>query len=99
MLNIKKTMGGGTTTFFLEGRLDTVTAPEFEKEVKASFDEAESLVLDFEKLDYISSAGLRVLLSVHKALNGKGGLKLINVNEIVGEVFDVTGFADILTIE
>ena len=92
-------MGGGTTTFFLEGRLDTVTAPEFEKEVKASFDEAESLVLDFEKLDYISSAGLRVLLMAHKTMAKKDGMKVIHVNETIKEIFEVTGFADILTIE
>ena len=83
----------------LEGRLDTMTAPELEAELRDSLNGVESLKLDFEKLDYISSAGLRVLLSAHKIMSGKGGMKITNVNEIVREVFEVTGFADILTIE
>ncbi len=98
-MTISKTLNGNALTLALEGRLDTVTSPELEKELKASMGGAESLVLDFAKLDYISSAGLRVLLSAHKAMSGKGGMKVINVNEVVQEVFDVTGFADILTIE
>ena len=98
-MTITKTQNGSALTLALEGRLDTVTSPELEKELKASMGGAESLVLDFSKLDYISSAGLRVLLSAHKAMSGKGGMKVINVNEVVQEVFDVTGFADILTIE
>ena len=76
-----------------------MTAPELEAELNKSLEGAESLTLDFSKLDYISSAGLRVLLSAHKAMSGKGGMKVTNVNEIVQEVFEVTGFADILTIE
>ena len=83
----------------LEGRLDTMTAPELEAELKNDMGGAESLTLDFSKLDYISSAGLRVLLSAHKAMSSKGGMKVKNVNEIVQEVLDVTGFSDILTIE
>ena len=83
----------------LDGRLDTMTAPELEAELKDSLSAADSLVLDFSGLDYISSAGLRVLLSAHKIMATKGGLKITHVNEIVREVFDVTGFADILTIE
>ena len=98
-MNITKTMNEKTLTLALEGRLDTVTSPELEAELKASMDGADSLILDFGKLDYISSAGLRVLLSAHKAMSAKGGMKVKNVNEIVREVFDVTGFADILTIE
>ena len=82
----------------LEGRLDTMTAPELEAELNGSMEGAESLVLDFSKLDYISSAGLRVLLAAHKAMNAKGGMKVTHVNEIVREVFEVTGFSDILTI-
>ena len=70
-----------------------------EAELNQSLGSAESLTLDFSKLEYISSAGLRVLLSAHKAMSGKGGMKLRNVNEIVQEVFEVTGFADILDIE
>lgn len=97
-MTIQKTKNGNELTLALEGRLDTVTAPELEAELKASLDGAESLVLDFSKLDYISSAGLRVLLSAHKVMAGKGGMKVTHVNEIVAEVFEVTGFADILNI-
>ena len=98
-MTINRNLNGSTLTIALEGRLDTTTAPELEKEVKTSMDDAEELVLDFAGLDYISSAGLRVLLSAHKAMSGKGGMTVRNANEIVQEVFDVTGFADILTIE
>ena len=98
-MNITKKQNGNTLEIALEGRLDTMTAPELELELKKSLDGIESLTLDFSKLEYISSAGLRVLLSTHKAMSGKGGMKVTNVNEIVREVFDVTGFADILTIE
>ena len=98
-MTMNKTMNGTELVIELEGRLDTVTAPELEAELGKSLDGAESLVLDFSKLEYISSAGLRVLLSAHKAMSAKGGMKVTNVNEIVQEVFEVTGFADILTIE
>ena len=98
-MKITKNMNGTTLEIALEGRLDTTTAPELEQELKASMDAANALTLDFGKLDYISSAGLRVLLSAHKAMSKKGGMKVTHVNEIVSEVFDVTGFADILNIE
>lgn len=98
-MTINKKMNGKELTIALEGRLDTTTAPELEAELKASMDGANTLTLDFSGLDYISSAGLRVLLAAHKAMSRKGGMKVIHVNEIVSEVFDVTGFADILTIE
>ena len=98
-MKINKTMNGTELVIALEGRLDTTTAPKLEAELKDSMAGANALTLDFGKLDYISSAGLRVLLSAHKAMSGKGGMKVTNVNEIVNEVFDVTGFADILTIE
>ena len=98
-MTITKKQNGTALEIALEGRLDTVTAPELESELKTSLDGAESLVFDFSKLDYISSAGLRVLLSAHKAMAGKGGMKVTHVNEIVQEVFEVTGFSDILTIE
>ena len=98
-MNITRKTEGSTLIIALEGRLDTMTAPELEAELKASMDSADKLVLDFTALDYISSAGLRVLLSAHKAMSAKGGMKVIHVNEIVREVFDVTGFCDILTIE
>lgn len=98
-MTINKKQNGGALEIALEGRLDTMTAPELEAELNSSLKSADSLVLDFSKLNYISSAGLRVLLSAHKTMSGKGGMKVKNVNEIVQEVFDVTGFADILDIE
>ena len=98
MLNIQKTMENGNLTCALKGRLDTTTAPELEKELK-DLSNVNSLTLDFGALDYISSAGLRVLLAAHKVMAGKGGMKVTHVNELVNEVFEVTGFADILTIE
>ena len=97
-MTITKNMNGTALEIALEGRLDTMTSPDLEAELKESMDGAESLTMDFGKLDYISSAGLRVLLSAHKAMSAKGGLKIINVNEVVREVFDVTGFSDILNI-
>ena len=98
-MNIIKKQNGPALEIALEGRLDTVTSPTLEAELKTALADAESLTFDFAGLDYISSAGLRVLLSAHKTMSGKGGMKIKNVNEIVGEVFEVTGFADILTIE
>ena len=98
-MTIEKKTNGSALEIALEGRLDTMTAPELEKELNGTLGSADSLVLDFSKLDYISSAGLRVLLSAHKVMGAKGGMKVKNVNEIVQEVFEVTGFADILNIE
>jgi len=98
-MTITKNQNGSELTIALEGRLDTTTAPDLEKELKESLIGITELTLDFSKLDYISSAGLRVLLSAHKAMQEKGRMKVTNVNEIVGEVFEVTGFSDILTIE
>ncbi len=97
-MTIEKTLNGKDLTIALTGRLDTMTAPELETELNQSLSEADTLTMDFSKLEYISSAGLRVLLSAHKAMAGKGGMKVTHVNEIVQEVFDVTGFADILSI-
>ena len=97
-MTITKNTNGTALEIALEGRLDTMTSPDLEAELKESMNDAESLTMDFGKLDYISSAGLRVLLSAHKAMSAKGGLKIINVNEVVREVFDVTGFSDILNI-
>lgn len=99
MLNINKTIKDATLYYALEGRLDTITSPELEEELKASLEDAQALVLDFEKLEYISSAGLRVLLSAQKTMAKRGEMKLTHVNETVMEIFEVTGFADILTIE
>jgi len=98
-MTIEKKLNGNELTVALSGRLDTTTAPELEAELKTALDSAESLIFDFEKLEYISSAGLRVLLSTQKIMARKSGMKIIHVNEIVQEVFEVTGFSDILTIE
>ena len=97
-MTIEKKTNGTALEIALEGRLDTMTAPELEAELNGSLSGADSLTLDFSKLEYISSAGLRVLLSAHKVMSAKGGMKITHVNEIVQEVFEVTGFADILTI-
>ena len=99
MLNIIKNVENGKADIVLEGRLDTVTAPELEQALSESLADLSELTLDFEKLDYISSAGLRVLLSAQKAMNKQGEMKLRNVGETIMEIFEVTGFSDILTIE
>ena len=98
-MTITKKQEGKALEIALEGRLDTMTAPELEAELNQDMPGADSLILDFSKLDYISSAGLRALLSAYKTMSTKDGMKVIHVNEIVQEVFDVTGFSDILTIE
>ena len=98
-MTINKNLNGNQLTIALEGRLDTTTAPELEAELKMSLDNVNSLIFDLDKLDYISSAGLRVLLSAQKIMSKKGGMKVTHVNEIVQEVFEVTGFSDILEIE
>ena len=83
----------------LVGRLDTMTAPELETEISAILPSVQTLILDMEKLDYISSAGLRVILKTQKALEKKSGLKITHVPEAVREVFDMTGFSDFLSME
>ncbi|MDO5485346.1 MAG: STAS domain-containing protein [Lachnospiraceae bacterium] len=99
MLNIEKKTDGSSLNIALEGRLDTMTSPQLEETLKDSLDGVTSLIMDFEKLEYISSAGLRVLLSAQKIMNKQGEMKLIHVNEVINEIFEVTGFSDILTIE
>ena len=99
MLNITKSQENGKALFALQGRLDTVTAPDLEKELKESLDGVSELTLDFEGLEYISSAGLRVLLSAQKTMNRQGEMKLVHVCDTIMEIFEVTGFSDILTIE
>lgn len=99
MLNIDKRIENGNAVFALTGRLDTMTAPELEKELKDALGNVTELTLDFENLEYISSAGLRVLLSTQKTMAKQGKMKLIAVNETIMEIFEVTGFTDILTIE
>lgn len=86
-------------TLSLEGRLDTTTAPQLEAELTRSLPGVTELTLDFGALEYISSAGLRVLLMAQKVMNKQGSMVLHNVNETVSEVFEITGFSDILTIE
>lgn len=85
-------------TIAIGGRLDTSTAPELDAEVKKTIEGVTELTFDLEKLDYISSAGLRVLLSSQKAMNKQGSMKVIHVHEEIMEIFEVTGFSDILTI-
>ena len=99
MLNINKQAEEGRLCIFLEGRLDTITSPELEAELTESLEGVSELVLDLEQLDYISSAGLRVLLSAQKKMNKQGTLKVLHVNDTVKEIFNVTGFTDILNIE
>jgi anti-sigma B factor antagonist len=97
-MTISKNLQGTNLEIALEGRLDTTTAPELEAELNQSMSAAESLILDFGKLEYISSAGLRVLLSAQKTMNKQGAMKVIHANEMIMEIFEVTGFADILNI-
>lgn len=98
-MNIVKTKNNQSLTIALEGRLDTTTAPQLEAELKSCLSGVEALVMDMEKLDYISSAGLRVLLAAQKQMAKQGEMKVIHVSESIMEIFEVTGFSDILTIE
>lgn len=99
MLNIQKNKNGTDFAIALEGRLDTTTAPQLEKELKAEIADVAELTFDFEKLEYISSAGLRVLLSAQKIMNKQGHMSICNVNDDIMEIFEVTGFSDILDIK
>lgn len=96
---ITKNMDGDTLTFTLEGRLDTTTSPQLEAELKQSVGGMKELIFDFSGVEYISSAGLRVLLAAQKVMNRQGSMKLTGVNDNVLEVFEITGFIDILTLE
>ena len=98
-MTIEKKLNASELNIALTGRLDTNTAPRLEEELKASLDGVEHLVLDFAALDYLSSAGLRVLLAAQKQMNKQGDMVVRNINETIAEIFDVTGFVDILTIE
>ena len=98
-MTITKAQNGSALVLSVEGRLDTVTAPDLEKEIVAVEADVNELTVDFSKLDYISSAGLRVLLSAHKAFVKKGGMVVKNVNETLLDIFEVTGFKDILNIQ
>lgn len=98
-MNIEKIIENEKVTLKLEGRLDTQTAPQFEQEIDGMEEGCKELILDMNALAYVSSAGLRVILKAQKYMNTKGAMKLIGVNENVMEVFEITGFLDILTIE
>jgi anti-sigma B factor antagonist len=97
-MNIIKEIKGSSLKISLEGRLDTTTSPQLEGELKVLITGIEALEFDFAKLEYISSAGLRVLLSAQKVMNKQGEMIIRNVNETISEIFEVTGFVDILTI-
>ena len=98
-MNINKNSEGSKLTFALEGRLDTTTSPQLEADLRSSVNGVTELVFDLDYLDYISSAGLRVLLAAQKVMNRQGEMKIINVKPEIMEIFDVTGFVDILNIE
>lgn len=98
-MEITKKLAGKTVTLALAGRLDTTTSPTLEEALSEVYDTADSLVFDMAELDYISSAGLRVILTAQKTMNKKGEMKLVNVKDTVLEVFEITGFTEILTIE
>lgn len=98
-MTIDKVQNGAQLTVKVAGRLDTTTAPQLEGELKAALDGVEDLTMDFGGLEYISSAGLRVLLAAQKVMNKQGSMTVAGVNETIMEIFEVTGFSDILTIQ
>ena len=98
-MEINKIKDGTALTIKLEGRLDTVSAPQLETELKKSISGVETLIFDFAKLEYLSSAGLRVLLSSQKVMNRQGQMIIKNVNSTIADIFEVTGFSEILTVE
>ena len=98
-MEIIKNKNGSAMCISLAGRLETTTAPQFDAVISGELGDVTDLTIDLEKLDYISSAGLRVLLSAQKKMNRQGTMRVLHPDEIVAEIFDVTGFAEILTIE
>lgn len=98
-MNMQKSVDGTCMKVMIEGRIDTTTAPELETELKSDMTDITELQLDFADVEYISSAGLRVLLSAQKIMNKQGKMVILNVRETVMEIFEVTGFVDILTIQ
>ena len=98
-MTIDKKQNGTELIIFLTGRLDTITAPQLEGELKTSLNGIKALTLDFSGLEYLSSAGLRVILAAQKVMSKQGKMVVRNVNQVIMEVFEVTGFCDILTIE
>ena len=98
-MTIEKKIIGDAATLIVSGRLDTQTAPELENELDSILSSLKELTFDMTNLEYVSSAGLRVILKAQKAMNAQGSMKLTGVNDSIMEVFDITGFLDILTIE
>lgn len=98
-MEIRKELDNGTLTVFIEGKLDTATTPQATQELLPEVDKVEALVMDMKDLKYVSSAGLRLILSLHKKMAAKGGMIVKNVNETNMEIFDLTGFTDILNFE
>ncbi len=98
-MDINKTLEGNKLVVKVAGRMDSVSAPELETALNDSLDGVEELVFDFSDLEYISSAGLRVLLTSYKKMSSQGTMKIININDIIREIFEVTGFAEIFTVE
>ena len=98
-MNINIEKANGATVLKIDGRLDTTTAPELEKVINGEGESLKNLVLDFGGVSYISSAGLRVILTAQKKMNVQGSMELVGVSEAVMDIFEMTGFADILTIE
>ena len=98
-MTIEKKINNDAVTLIVSGRLDTQTAPELENELDSILSGLKELTFDFANLEYVSSAGLRVILKAQKAMNAQGSMKLTGVNDSIMEVFDITGFLDILTIE
>ena len=101
MLHVEKKLENGALLIALEGELDTLSSPDFEDVLEPLLTEAQSLTLDFEKLDYISSAGLRVLLAAEQTMEEKGAeqVRVLNMNSTIRNIFDITGFADVLAVE
>ncbi|MBQ1536667.1 MAG: STAS domain-containing protein [Ruminococcus sp.] len=98
-MTINKEAKGSKLTMAIEGRVDTTTAPELDNQLKESIEGVTDLILDFTKVEYVSSAGLRVLLSAQKTMNKQGQMKLIGVSDDIKEIFDITGFSEILSFE
>ena len=101
MLNVVKKLENGALFIALEGELDTLSSPDFEAELEPLLPEADSVTIDFEKLEYVSSAGLRVLLAAEQAMEEKGGqqVKVVNLNDTIRNIFNITGFEDVLSLE
>ena len=98
-MTTERTITGKTLVIKVSGRLDTTTAPQLEEELNENLGSKELLILDFKELEYLSSAGLRVILAAQKIMNKQGKMIVKNINETISDIFEVTGFMDILTVE